>query len=96
MRADECRPRRESTADNAAFVQRHEYDPISGWCAWGCGCRSDGRIIKVKSGDVIYDGRGLSADEKTRFAAFAKAENERLQQEAAARGRQHYLTRSTA
>lgn len=50
----DCRVRRESL--DAPFIRRHEYDPGSGWCYWGCGCRSDGRVIRMKDGKVIQPG----------------------------------------
>lgn len=77
MSAYDCRTRRESSSPNAPFINRHEYDNISGWCAWGCGCRRDGRVVKLKTGDLIYPGNPMTAEEEVRFRAYAFAENDK-------------------
>jgi hypothetical protein len=33
----------------------HSFDPLSGWCTFGCGNREDGRIIS-RDGKVIEKG----------------------------------------
>lgn len=51
----DCRARREHSGANAGYISRHEYDPASGWCAWSCGCRNDGRVVN-KDGKVLNQG----------------------------------------
>jgi hypothetical protein len=94
MNAYDCRDRREST--DGPWINQHTYDPISGWCYWSCGCRVDGRVIKNKTGDVIYPGTGLSEADKPKFAAWAQAENDKQRAEALARGKAHHLNRRAA
>lgn len=42
--------------------RRHNFDWYSGWCRHGCGNREDGRVINIRSGDVIH--RGIDYDAK--------------------------------
>lgn len=34
------------------FSQGHNFDPVSGWCSFGCGVRDDGRMVKADRGEV--------------------------------------------
>lgn len=90
MSAYDCRAHRESV--KSPFISSHTYDRISGWCLWNCGCRKDGRVV-THDGEVIYPGQGMEGDELAAFRAWALAENDRMRQEAIARGRVHHLRR---
>lgn len=45
MSVRDCRPYRAG--------QLHDFDPVSGWCAHGCGVRDDGRVINMHTGQPI-------------------------------------------
>lgn len=34
------------------YSQGHAFDAVSGWCAYGCGTRDDGRMVKADRGVV--------------------------------------------
>ena len=34
------------------FAPGHRFDPLSGWCDYGCGTRDDGRMVKADRGVV--------------------------------------------
>lgn len=36
--------------------RKHDFDFYSGWCRVGCGNRSDGRVINMRTGDVVHAG----------------------------------------
>lgn len=40
----------------------HSFDPLSGWCTFGCGNRDDGRIIS-RAGAVIEAGPQYTGEE---------------------------------
>jgi len=40
----------------------HSFDPLSGWCLFGCGNREDGRII-TRDGQVIEKGPQYTSEE---------------------------------
>ena len=40
----------------------HSFDPLSGWCLFGCGNRDDGRIV-TRDGQVIEKGPQYTAEE---------------------------------
>ena len=51
--------------------RKHDFDWYSGWCRNGCGNRDDGRVINMRSGDVIH--RGPDYDENPeRLEPFRK------------------------
>lgn len=31
----------------------HRFDPLSGWCEYGCGARDDGRLVKADRGVIV-------------------------------------------
>lgn len=70
MGVNDCRVRRASSDPKAPFIQRHEHHPISGWCVWGCGCRNDGRVIRIKDGSVLLPGRQYTPAEIDRYRAW--------------------------
>lgn len=82
MNATDCRLRRAFASSTSPILNQHEYDHISGWCQWGCGCRSDGRVTRTSTGDIIYPGRGLTDEERPKFEAWARAENDKKRKEA--------------
>jgi len=43
MSVSSCRP----------WSARHRFDPVSGWCAQGCGVRDDGLVASIRTGKVI-------------------------------------------
>jgi hypothetical protein len=40
----------------------HSFDPVSGWCLFGCGNREDGRIT-TRDGRIIDSGPSYSENE---------------------------------
>ncbi|MDJ1115396.1 hypothetical protein [Microbacterium dauci] len=66
----ECRIRRETSATNSNIIQRHEFDPASGWCVWGCGCRNDGRTVSAKDGRIFDQGREYTAEDLEHFREY--------------------------
>jgi len=46
---------------------RHEFDPLSGWCIYGCGTRDDNRIT-YRSGDIANPGPEYTPDDIARLA----------------------------
>lgn len=85
MNMYDCRIRREHGGDNARMIVQHQYDPKSGWCLHNCGCRSDGRVIKVKSGEVLAPGHQYTDADMRHFAAWL-AEREPARTGVPARG----------
>lgn len=65
----DCRPRREYAGEKAAWISRHEYDPASGWCAWSCGCRNDGRVVN-RDGKVINRGPVYTSEQIENFREY--------------------------
>ena len=49
----------------------HSFDPLSGWCIFGCGNREDGRIIS-RDGRVIERGPGYTGTELEYLAARSR------------------------
>lgn len=49
----------------------HSFDPLSGWCTFGCGNRDDGRIVS-KDGRVIEAGPRYTGTELEYMAARSR------------------------
>ncbi|WP_454137246.1 hypothetical protein [Microbacterium paulum] len=72
MSIHDCRIHRDAAGKT---IMRHEFHAISGWCLWGCGSRNDGRIISIKSGQVISPGRTYTREELTRLRAWIEQQS---------------------
>jgi len=56
MLSSQCKPHRIGRGLS------HSFDPLSGWCIFGCGNRDDGRIVTF-AGQVIEKGPTYTGEE---------------------------------